>query len=637
MTTATAESQSKQTMGFQAEVKQLLQLMIHSLYSNKEIVLRELISNASDAADKLRFEAISNGSLYENDSVLNIRISFDKDARTLTIADNGIGMRREEVINNIGTIAKSGTKEFFQNLTGDQAKDANLIGQFGVGFYSSFIIADKVTLITRRAGESEAVKWESHGEGDFTIEATEKAGRGTEVILHLREGEEEFLNDWKLKSIVRKYSDHITLPIVMKKSEWKDGENGEGGQMVTTDEDETINKASALWARSKSDISEEEYQAFYKHISHDYENPLAYTHSRVEGKQEYISLLYVPAKAPFDLYDRDRNQGIKLYVKRVFIMEDAEKLMPQYLRFVRGVIDSADLPLNVSREILQDSRDVEAIKNGSVKKVLSLLEEVADNNPDDYAKFWEQFGRVLKEGPGEDFANKEKIATLLRFASTQSDTETQNVSLKDYLSRMKPEQEVVYYITADTFAAAKNSPHLEIFRKKGIEVLLMSDKVDEWLLGSITEFEGKKLQSIAKGDLDLGKLEDEADKAAQKEVEAQAKDLVERLKAALGDAVKEVKVTHRLTDSPACLVAGEHDLSGNLARILKAAGQKAPESKPILEINPSHRLVEKLSAEADAARFADYAHVLFDQALLAEGGQLEDPASFVKRMNSLIL
>lgn len=637
MTTATAESQSKQTMGFQAEVKQLLQLMIHSLYSNKEIVLRELISNASDAADKLRFEAISNGSLYENDSVLNIRISFDKDARTLTIADNGIGMRREEVINNIGTIAKSGTKEFFQNLTGDQAKDANLIGQFGVGFYSSFIIADKVTLITRRAGESEAVKWESHGEGDFTIEATEKAGRGTEVILHLREGEEEFLNDWKLKSIVRKYSDHITLPIVMKKSEWKDGENGEGGQMVTTDEDETINKASALWARSKSDISEEEYQAFYKHISHDYENPLAYTHSRVEGKQEYISLLYVPAKAPFDLYDRDRNQGIKLYVKRVFIMEDAEKLMPQYLRFVRGVIDSADLPLNVSREILQDSRDVEAIKNGSVKKVLSLLEDVADNNPDDYAKFWEQFGRVLKEGPGEDFANKEKIATLLRFASTQSDTETQNVSLKDYLSRMKPEQEVIYYITADTFAAAKNSPHLEIFRKKGIEVLLMSDKVDEWLLGSLTEFEGKKLQSIAKGDLDLGKLEDEADKAAQKEVEAQAKDLVERLKAALGDAVKEVKVTHRLTDSPACLVAGEHDLSGNLARILKAAGQKAPESKPILEINPSHRLVEKLSTEADVARFADYAHVLFDQALLAEGGQLEDPASFVKRMNSLIL
>lgn len=637
MTTATAESQSKQTMGFQAEVKQLLQLMIHSLYSNKEIVLRELISNASDAADKLRFEAISNGSLYENDSELKINITFDKDARTLTIADNGIGMRREEVINNIGTIAKSGTKEFFQNLTGDQAKDANLIGQFGVGFYSSFIIADKVTLITRRAGETEAIKWESGGEGDFTIETTEKAGRGTEVILHLREGEDEFLNDWKLKTIIRKYSDHITLPIVMKKSEWKDGENGEGGQMVTTDEDETINKASALWARSKSDISEDEYNEFYKHVSHDYENPLAYTHSRVEGKQEYISLLYVPSKAPFDLYDRDRRQGIKLYVKRVFILEDAEKLMPQYLRFVRGVIDSADLPLNVSREILQDSRDVEAIKNGSVKKVLSLLEDVAENKPEDYAKFWNEFGRVLKEGPGEDFANKDKIAGLLRFASTHADTEEQNVSLKAYIERMKPEQEAIYYITADTFAAAKNSPHLEIFRKKGIEVLLMSDKVDEWLLGGLTEFEGKKLQSIAKGDLDLGKLEDEADKEAQKQVEEQAKDLVERLKTALGDTVKEVKVTHRLTDSPACLVAGEHDLSGNLARILKAAGQKAPDSKPVLEINPMHRLVEKLGAETDDAKFADYAHVLFDQALLAEGGQLEDPASFVKRMNSLIL
>jgi len=637
MTTATAESPSKQTMGFQAEVKQLLQLMIHSLYSNKEIVLRELISNASDAADKLRFEAISNGSLYENDSELKINITFDKDARTLTIADNGIGMRREEVISNIGTIAKSGTKEFFQNLTGDQAKDANLIGQFGVGFYSSFIIADKVTLITRRAGETEAIKWESGGEGDFTIETTEKAGRGTEVILHLREGEDEFLNDWKLKTIVRKYSDHITLPIVMKKSEWKDGENGEGGQMVSTDEDETINKASALWARSKSDITEEEYNEFYKHVSHDYENPLAYTHSRVEGKQEYISLLYVPGKAPFDLYDRDRRQGIKLYVKRVFILEDAEKLMPQYLRFVRGVIDSADLPLNVSREILQDSRDVEAIKNGSVKKVLSLLEDVAENKPEDYAKFWNEFGRVLKEGPGEDFANKDKIAGLLRFASTHADTEEQNVSLKAYIERMKPEQEAIYYITADTFAAAKNSPHLEIFRKKGIEVLLMSDKVDEWLLGGLTEFEGKKLQSIAKGDLDLGKLEDDADKEAQKQVEENAKDLVERLKAALGDTVKEVKVTHRLTDSPACLVAGEHDLSGNLARILKAAGQKAPDSKPVLEINPTHRLVEKLGAEADDAKFADYAHVLFDQALLAEGGQLEDPASFVKRMNSLIL
>jgi molecular chaperone HtpG len=624
-------------LAFQAEVKQLLQLMIHSLYSNKEIVLRELISNASDAADKLRFEALSNGALYENDSELKIRISFDKDKRTITVSDNGIGMSRDEVIKNIGTIAKSGTKEFFQNLTGDQAKDANLIGQFGVGFYSAFILADKVTLITRRAGEKEAVQWQSTGEGDFTIESVDKAGRGTDVVMHLREGEDEFLNDWKLKTVIRKYSDHITLPIVMKKSEWKDGEDGKSGEMVQTDEDETVNKASALWARSKNEITEEEYQEFYKHVSHDFENPLAYSHSRVEGKQEYISLLYIPTKAPFDLYDRERRQGIKLYVKRVFIMEDAEKLMPQYLRFVRGVIDSADLPLNVSREILQDSRDVEAIKNGSVKKVLSLLEDLAENKPEQYATFWEAFGRVMKEGPGEDWANKDKIAGLLRFASTHADNETQNVSLKDYIARMKPEQEAIYYITADSFAAAQHSPHLEIFRKKGIEVLLMSDKVDEWLLGSLTEFEGKKLQSIAKGDLDLGKLQDESEKEAQKKVEEEAKSLVARIKSTLGESVKEVRVTHRLTDSPACLVAGEHDLSGNLARILKAAGQKAPETKPILEINPSHRLIERLKNEVDEARFADYTHVVFDQALLAEGGQLEDPASFVRRMNSLIV
>lgn len=633
----TKEKSTTEKLEFRAEVKQLLQLMIHSLYSNKEIVLRELISNASDAADKLRFEGLSNGALYENDSDLKIRIAYDKANRTISISDNGIGMNKGEVINNIGTIAKSGTKEFFNALTGDQAKDANLIGQFGVGFYSSFIIADKVTLITRRAGEKEAVQWQSTGEGDFTIETVEKTSRGTEVILHLREGEDEFLNDWKLKTIIRKYSDHITLPILMKKSEWKEGENGAGGEMVPTDEDETINKASALWARSKTDITEEEYQEFYKHVSHDFENPLAYSHSRVEGKQEYISLLYVPSKAPFDLYDRERRQGIKLYVKRVFIMEDAEKLMPQYLRFVRGVIDSADLPLNVSREILQDSRDVEAIKNGSVKKVLGLLEDLAENKPEQYATFWAEFGRVMKEGPGEDFANKDKIAGLLRFASTHADNDTQNVSFKDYIGRMKPEQEAIYYITADTFAAAQHSPHLEIFRKKGIEVLLMSDKVDEWLLGSLTEFESKKLQSIAKGDLDLGKLEDEAEKEAQKKVEDEAKPLVERIQTTLGQSVKEVRVTHRLTDSPACLVAGEHDLSGNLARILKAAGQKAPDSKPILEINPSHRLIERLKNESDEAKFADYAHVVFDQALLAEGGQLEDPASFVKRMNSLIM
>lgn len=631
-----AKSKSEK-LEFRAEVKQLLHLMIHSLYSNKEIVLRELISNASDAADKLRFEALADSSLYDGDSDLNIRIAFDKKARTVTISDNGIGMNRDEVVSNIGTIAKSGTKEFLNALAGDQVKDANLIGQFGVGFYSSFIIADKVTLITKRAGAKEAIKWESAGEGDFTLDTVEKASRGTDVVLHLREGEDEFLNDWKLKSLVRKYSDHITLPILMKKSEWKEGEDGAGGEMVATDEDETVNKASALWARSKNDITEEEYQEFYKNESHDSENPLAYTHSRVEGKQEYISLLYVPSKAPFDLYDRERHQGIKLYVKRVFIMEDADKLMPQYLRFVRGVIDSADLPLNVSREILQDSRDVEAIKNGSVKKVLGLLENLAKDKPEDYAKFWTAFGRVMKEGPGEDMANKDKIASLLRFASTHADNETQDVSFADYISRMKEGQEAIYYITADSFAAAQHSPHLEIFRKKGIEVLLMSDKVDEWLLGSLTEFDGKKLQSIAKGDLDLGKLEDESEKEAQKKVEEDAKELIDRLQKALGTQVKEVRVTHRLTDSPACLVAGEHDLSGNLARILKASGQNAPESKPILEVNPSHRLVERLKSEMDEAKFNDYTHVLFDQALLAEGGQLNDPASFVRRINELLV
>lgn len=628
-TEANNNTHCAQTMAFQAEVKQLLQLMIHSLYSNKEIVLRELISNASDAADKMRFEALANGALYENDSDLKIRIAFDKDARTLTISDNGIGMSRDEVIANIGTIAKSGTKEFFNALTGDQAKDANLIGQFGVGFYSAFIIADKVTLITRRAGSSEAVQWESSGEGDFSIAETDKASRGTDVILHLREGEDEFLSDWKLKTIIRKYSDHITLPIVMKKSEWKDGAE------VPTNEDETVNRASALWARSKNDITEEEYQEFYKHVSHDFENPLAYSHNRVEGKQEYISLLYIPSKAPFDLYDRERRHGIKLYVKRVFIMEDAEKLMPQYLRFVRGVIDTSDLPLNVSREILQSSRDVDAIKAGSVKKVLGLLEDMAENKPEDYKKFWSEFGRVLKEGPGEDFANKDKIAGLLRFASTKADTEEQSVSLKDYVARMQPEQDVIYYITADSFAAAQHSPHLEIFRKKGIEVLLMSDRVDEWLLGSLTEFDGKKLQSIAKGDLDLGKLESDTEKEIQKKIEEEAKSLVEKIKSTLGEQVKDVRVTHRLTDSPACLVSDTHDLSGNLARILKAAGQNAPETKPILEINPGHKLVKRLEAENDTV-FNDLAHVLFDQALLAEGGTLNDPASFVKRMNSLI-
>ena len=623
-------SAAPEKMAFQAEVKQLLQLMIHSLYSNKEIVLRELISNASDAADKLRFEALADGALYEDDSELKIRVAFDKEARTVSISDNGIGMSRDEVIANIGTIAKSGTKEFFNALTGDQAKDANLIGQFGVGFYSSFIIADKVTLITRRAGATDAVRWQSSGEGDYTLEAAEKAARGTEIILHLRDGEDEFLSDWKLKTIIRKYSDHITLPIVMKKSEWKEGAE------VATDDDETVNRASALWARNKNDISEDEYKEFYKHVSHDFEAPLAWSHSRVEGNQEYISLLYIPTKAPFDLYDRERRHGIKLYVKRVFIMEDAEKLMPQYLRFVRGVIDSADLPLNVSREILQSSRDVDAIKAGSTKKILSLLEDLAENKTEDYAAFYKEFGRVLKEGVGEDFANKDKIASLLRFASTHADTDAQVVSLKDYIARMQPEQEVIYYITADSFAAAQHSPHLEIFRKKGIEVLLMSDRVDEWLLGSLTDFEGKKLQSIAKGDLDLGKLESDTEKEIHKKIEDEAKSLLERIKKTLGDQVKDVRVTHRLTDSPACLISDAEDLSGNLARMLKAAGQNTPETKPILEINPTHKLVKRLEAETSEAVFSDLSLVLFDQALLAEGGVLNDPASFVKRMNSLI-
>jgi len=620
------------TLGFQAEVKQLLQLMIHSLYSNKDIFLRELISNASDAADKLRFEGLSDGALFENDPELKIRVAFDREARTLTISDNGIGMSRQEVIDHIGTIAKSGTREFFSQLSGDQKKDAALIGQFGVGFYSAFIVADKVTLTTRRAGltAEHGVRWESAGAGDYTLETVEKPARGTEIVLHLREGEDEFLSDWKIKSVIRTYSDHITLPIVMKKSEWKDGVE------TPTDEDETVNRASALWARAKKDVSDEEYQEFYKHVAHDFEPPLAWSHNRVEGKQEYISLLYVPSHAPFDLYDREKRHGIKLYVRRVFIMDDAEQLMPQYLRFVRGVIDSADLPLNVSREILQNSRDIDAIKAGSVKKVLGLLEDLAENQPEKYVEFWNAFGKVMKEGPGEDFANKEKIAGLLRFASTHTDSDAQIVSLKDYIGRMKEGQSAIYYITADSFAAAKHSPHLEIFRKKGIEVLLLSDRVDEWLASNLNEFDGKPLKSVAKGGLDLGELEDEAEKTAQKEAEESMKPLVERIKTTLGERVKEVRVTHRLTDSPACLVTGEGDMSANLERLLKAAGQAAPTVKPTLEINPSHALVTRLNSESDEARFADWANLLFEQALLAEGGQLDDPASFVRRLNGLL-
>ena len=625
-------SATKETLGFQAEVKQLLQLMIHSLYSNKDIFLRELISNASDAADKLRFEGLSDSALYENDPDLKIRIAFDREARTLTITDNGIGMSRQEVIEHIGTIAKSGTREFFSQLSGDQKKDAALIGQFGVGFYSAFIVADRVTLTTRRAGltSEHGVRWESEGAGDYTLETVDKPGRGTEIVLHLREGEDEFLSDYKIKSVIRTYSDHITLPIVMKKSEWKDGVE------TPTDEDETVNRASALWARAKKDVSEEEYQEFYKHVAHDFEPPLAWSHNRVEGKQEYISLLYVPSHAPFDLYDRDRRHGIKLYVRRVFIMDDAEQLMPPYLRFIRGVIDSADLPLNVSREILQSSRDIDAIKAGSVKKVLGLLEDLAENQPEKYVEFWNAFGRVLKEGPGEDYANRERIAALLRFASTHTDTDAQVVSLKDYIGRMKEGQSAIYYITADSFAAAQHSPHLEIFRKKGIEVLLLSDRVDEWLMSNLTEFDGKPIKSVAKGGLDLGALEDEAEKTAQKEAEESMKPLVERIKTTLGERVKDVRVTHRLTDSPACLVTGEGDMSANLERLLKAAGQAAPTVKATLEINPSHALVTRLNSESDEDRFADWANLLFEQALLAEGGQLDDPASFVRRLNGLL-
>ncbi|HEX8986469.1 MAG TPA: molecular chaperone HtpG [Rhodocyclaceae bacterium] len=624
---------SKETLGFQTEVKQLLHLMIHSLYSNREIFLRELVSNASDACDKLRFEALHNAALFESDAELKIRIAYDKAAKTLTISDNGIGMSRDEVIANLGTIAKSGTREFFSQLTGDQQKDAHLIGQFGVGFYSSFIVADKVTVVTRRAGlpGGQAVRWESDGSGEFSVEMVERTGRGTEITLHLKDGQDDLLSGWKLRSIIRKYSDHIVQPIVMKKEEW----NQEKNEQVVTDEDETVNKASALWARNKNDISEEEYKEFYKHVGHDFDEPLAWTHARVEGKSEYTQLLYVPAHAPFDLWDRNARHGIKLYVRRVFIMDDAEQLMPLYLRFIRGVVDSADLPLNVSREILQESKDIEAIRKGCTAKVLGMLDDMAESDKDKYAKFWGEFGRVLKEGVGEDFANKEKVAKLLRFASTHADTAEETVSLADYLGRMKDGQDKIYYVAAETFNAAKNSPHLEIFRKKGIEVLLLADRVDEWVVAHLTEFDGKELVSVAKGGLDLGKLEDEAEKQEQEKEAGEFKDLTERIGKSLGERVKEVRVTHRLTDSPACLVADEHGMSANMMRILKAAGQKSPEAKPILEINPKHPVVLRLRYEDK--KFDDWAAVLFDQALLAEGGQLDDPATFVKRVNDLMM
>ncbi|OGS98046.1 MAG: molecular chaperone HtpG [Gallionellales bacterium RIFCSPLOWO2_12_FULL_59_22] len=622
---------NRETLGFQAEVKQLLQLMIHSLYSNREIFLRELVSNASDACDKLRFEGLHNAALFENGPEMSISIGYDKEARTLTVSDNGIGMSRDEAINNLGTIAKSGTREFFSRLSGDQQKDAHLIGQFGVGFYSSFIVADRVTVLTRRAGENadQGVRWESDGGGEFSIEMVDKPARGTEITLHLRDGQDDLLEGYKLREIIRKYSNHIVQPILMKKEEWKDD------KQQITDEDETINQASALWARSKNEISEEQYKEFYKHVGHDYDDPLAWTHARVEGRQEYTQLLYIPAHAPFDMWDRNARHGIKLYVRRVFIMDDAEQLMPSYLRFVRGVVDSAELPLNVSREILQESKDIETIRKGCTGKVLGLLADLAGKDKEKYATFWQEFGKVLKEGVGEDFANKDKIAALLRFASTYADTPDETVSLEDYIARMKEGQEKIYYVTAETFNAAKNSPHLEVFRKKGIEVLLMSDRVDEWAITYLSEFGGKPLASVAKGGLDLGKLEDEAEKQAQEKEADEFKPLTDKIKASLAERVKEVRVTHRLTDSPACLVADEHDLSGNLARMLKAAGQAAPTSQPILEINPQHPVVLRLKSEEK--RFDDWAAVLFDQALLAEGGQLDDPATFVRRVNQLML
>ncbi len=630
----------KETLGFQTEVKHLLHLMIHSLYSNKEIFLRELISNGSDAVDKLRFEALSNESLYEGSSDLNIRIRFDKEERTVTVSDTGIGMSREEVQDHIGTIAKSGTKQFFEKLTGDDAKDSELIGQFGVGFYSAFIVADKVTLTTRKAGEKEAVRWESAGEGDYTIEAVEKETRGTDVVLHLKEGEDEFLDGFRLRSIVKKFSDHISLPIIMDNE--IPAETDEDGKETAPAkvEDETVNSASALWTKSKDEISDEEYKEFYKHVGHDFQDPLTHVHSKVEGTNEYTLLLYVPARAPFDLWDRDAKHGVKLYIRKVFITDDAEQLMPRYLRFVRGVIDADSLPLNVSREILQQSKQISTIKAGAVKKVLGLLKTMAKDE-ETYEKFWSEFGNVIKEGVIEDHKNKEAIAKLLRFSSTHTDNEKQNVSLAAYVERMQEGQEKIYYVTADSFSAAKNSPHLEVFRKKGIEVILMADRVDEWLISNLTEFDGKHLQSVAKGELDLDTLDTEEEKKEKEEINKDFEAVLKQMKEVLGDKVSEVRITNRLTDSPACLVTGDYDMSLNMERIMKEAGQSMNMmgmggSKPVFEVNPTHALVTNIKDEQDDERFADITNILFDQAILSEGGQLDDPATFVHKLNGLL-
>ncbi|HMM84418.1 MAG: molecular chaperone HtpG [Gammaproteobacteria bacterium] len=622
----------KQTLSFQAEVKQILHLVTHSLYSNKEIFLRELVSNASDACDKLRFEALDAPGLYEDAPNLEIRVFFDPDAKTVTIRDNGIGMSAEEAVQHLGTIAKSGTREFLSKLEGEQKKDANLIGQFGVGFYSGFIVADRITVESRRAGlkPEEGVRWTSDGSGEFDVEPITREQRGTDVILHLRDGEEEFAKTWKLKSIIAKYSDHISLPILMRKEAWDE----EKKEYALSDEWETVNKAAALWTRPKSEITDAQYVEFYKQISYDSEAPLAYTHNRVEGRTEYTQLLYIPAKAPFDLWNRDKHAGVKLYVKRVFIMDDAQALMPVYLRFVKGVVDSADLPLNVSRELLQESRDVKAIREGCTKRVLGMLEGLADSDDagerEKYLKFWREFGAVLKEGVGEDHANQERLAKLLRFASTHAD---EGVSFADYVARMKDGQEAIYYVTADSLGAAKASPQLEVFRKKGIEVLLLVDRVDEWMLAHLYEFDGKPLQSVAKGAVDLGKLQDEAEKKHAEEVAEAFKPVLERLKTALKERAKDVRVTTRLVESPACIVVDEGDMSAHLARLLKQAGQNAPRSQPILEVNPEHPLVRRLDTDE---RFDDLAQILFDQAWLAEGGQLEDPAAYVQRVTRLL-
>ncbi|TGE78124.1 molecular chaperone HtpG [Pseudoalteromonas sp. KS88] len=628
----------KETLGFQTEVKQLLNLMIHSLYSNKEIFLRELVSNASDAADKLRFLALSNGDLYQGDADLRVRISADKDAKTVTISDNGIGMTRDEVISSLGTIAKSGTAEFFKNLTGDQSKDSQLIGQFGVGFYSAFIVADLVTVRTRKAGEEKGVEWQSQGEGEYTLEEIEKEGRGTDIILHLREDEAEFADDWRLRSIVTKYSDHISTPVQMYKEEVPESEGPDGEKTPAEPAAwESINRATALWTRDKSEISEDEYKEFYKHVSHDWEEPLSWGHNKVEGKTEYTSLLYIPKKAPFDLWNRERQSGLKLYVQRVFVMDDAEQFMPSYLRFVKGLLDSNDLPLNVSREILQDNKVTQAIRKGCTSRILKMLERMAKNKADDYQTFWNEFGQVMKEGPAEDATNKEVIAKLLRFSSTHTDEEAQNVSLEQYIERMNEEQDAIYYVVADSFTAAKSSPHLEIFRKKGIEVLLMSDRVDEWMMSHLTEFSEKPFKSITRGDLDLGNLDDEETKKAQEESEKEVEGLIERIKTALGESVKDVRFTHRLTDSPACVVSDDNDMSSQMQKLMESVGQTAPEAKPIFELNPDHQLVKHLNVEQDEDKFGQWSNVLLDQALLAERGTLKDPAGFVTRLNKLML